>query len=104
MAFALGVSKTTLNSWAANNPDFMDAVNEAVELAQGWWEYNGKKAVFGEVPGFNATAFIFNMKNRFPDDWRDRTQQEISGPNGGAIPITAVERIIVRPQDTDSDG
>ncbi|KAK6020560.1 hypothetical protein OSTOST_13784, partial [Ostertagia ostertagi] len=93
MAFALGVSKTTLNSWAANNPEFLTAVNEAVELAQGWWEHNGKKAVFGEVPGFNATAFIFTMKNRFPDDWREKTQQEISGPNGGAIPIAAVERI-----------
>ncbi|MFC0282414.1 hypothetical protein ACFFJB_14740 [Camelimonas abortus] len=104
MAHALGVSRNTLDNWAEANPEFLSAVKEAVSLAQGWWESEGRKATFGLVPGFNATAFIFNMKNRFPDDWREKTQQEISGPNGGAIPITAVERVVVRPKDTDSNG
>ncbi len=33
----------------------------------------------------NTGAWVFNMINRFPDDWRQR--QEIAGPKGGAIPV-----------------
>ncbi len=33
----------------------------------------------------NTGAWVFNMINRFPENWRQR--QEIAGPGGGAIPI-----------------
>lgn len=79
MAFALGVARNTLDNWAAAHPEFLSAVKEAVSLAQGWWEAEGRKAVFGAKPGFNATAYIFTMKNRFPDDWKDKRETELSG-------------------------
>jgi hypothetical protein len=79
IAHALGVSRNTLDNWAASHPEFLSAVKEAVSLAQGWWESEGRKATFGASPGFNATAFIFTMKNRFPDDWKDKRETEISG-------------------------
>lgn len=79
MAFALGVARNTLDNWAATHPEFLSAVKEAVSLAQGWWEAEGRKAVFGAKPGFNATAYIFTMKNRFPDDWKDKRETELSG-------------------------
>ena len=78
MAHACGVARMTLDNWAKEHPEFLDAVTEAVELSQGWWESEGRKATFGKVPGFNATAFIFNMKNRFPADWRDKKEMDVS--------------------------
>lgn len=42
----------------------------------------------------DTTAAIFWLKNRKPVEWRDKVQQEISGPDGGAI-VTKVERVIV---------
>lgn len=88
MAHAIGVSRTTLDAWTSANPEFLDAVKEAVSLAQGWWESEGRKAVFGQTPGFNATAFIFTMKNRFPDDWRDK--QEVA--HSGGLTLTTKEQ------------
>ena len=85
MAHAMGCSRTTMDLWAATNPAFLDAVKEALDLAQGWWESEGRKAVFGKIPGFNATAYIFQMKNRFPTDWKDRQAVEHSGVDGTPI-------------------
>lgn len=78
MAHALGASRQTLDNWAAAHPEFLDAVKEATELSQGWWESQGRKATFGAMPGFNATSYIFNMKNRFPGDWKDKTEQDVT--------------------------
>jgi hypothetical protein len=74
----------------------MRAVNEAVALAQAWWESRGRKAVFGGYEGFNATAFIFTMKNRFPADWRDKQDIEHSGPNGSAL-VVHIKKFDVEP-------
>jgi hypothetical protein len=38
------------------------------------------------TPGFNATSYIFNMKNRFPSDWRDRQDVDVTS-NGGPLTI-----------------
>ena len=45
-----------------------------MQISQGWWEMKGRQATVGEVEGFNATSFIFNMKNRFKEDWRDKQE------------------------------
>ena len=34
-------------------------------------------------PGFNATAYIFLMKNRWPKIYRDRQDHQITGANDG---------------------
>lgn len=39
----------------------------------------------------DVTAAIFWLKNRRSQDWRDVKAQEHSGPNGGAIPLKAIE-------------
>ena len=85
MAHALGCSRTTMDVWAAQHQEFLNAIKEALDLAQGWWEREGRKAVFGAKPGFNATAYIFNMKNRFPADWKDRQAVEHTGRDGESI-------------------
>lgn len=78
MALALECARSTFDLWEKSHPEFSEAVKDAVAAAQGWWESQGRKATFGASPGFNATSFIFNMKNRFPAEWRDKVEQEVT--------------------------
>ena len=39
-----------------------------LDLAVAWWEDLGQLNI--TRPGFNATAYIFQMVNRFRDDYR----------------------------------
>ncbi len=79
MALELGVHRDTFHEWEKKYPEFSDAVKRAVDFAQGWWERQGRLGAAGEVENMNATIYIFNMKNRFKDDWRDKHEVESSG-------------------------
>lgn len=41
----------------------------------------------------DTTAAIFWLKNRRSQEWRDVKAQEISGPDGGPVPITRIELV-----------
>lgn len=79
MADALDVSRDTVNEWRKEHPEFSAAVKRGLEKAQAWWEEQGRLATFGATEGFNATSYIFQMKNRFRDEWNDTTKTELSG-------------------------
>lgn len=81
IAAALGCSRQTLDNWAAQHPEFLDAVSQAKDLAQAWWEDQGQSGLTAEK--FNATAFVFQMKNRFREEYHDR--HEFTGAGGGPI-------------------
>lgn len=84
MAVALGISRDTFHRWIREYPEFSDSVKKAELLSQIWWEKKGREKTF-DSNGFNATSFIFQMKNRFPCDWRDVRQNEHTGKDGGPI-------------------
>ena len=81
----LDISQDTFCRWQKENPEFSEAVKEAVRHSQAWWEKKGRQATFGGVEGFNATSYIFNMKNRFRDEWSDTVKSEVAGKDGEAI-------------------
>ncbi len=89
----------TVERYMADFPEDFPAkkVEKALRLQKFEWERLGLKGVRGEIDGFNATAWIFNMKNRFRAEWNDTVKSEHSGPDGGAI-VQRVERIIVDPK------
>lgn len=78
MADSLGIDRSTLNDWREQHPEFSRAVKAGLDRAQAWWERKGREATF-DAQGFSATSYIFQMKNRFKDDWRDKVEQEHSG-------------------------
>ena len=46
----------------------------------------------------DTTACIFWLKNRRPEEWRDKVEQTLTGPNGGAIQVVGrIERAIIKP-------
>lgn len=98
MALDLDVAYSTFDLWKNEIPEFSEAVKAAQRASQGWWEKNGRIATFGGHDGFNATSYIFQMKNRFKEDWRDKVEQEHSGH----IRTERVERVIVDPSHPDS--
>lgn len=85
MALDLDIAMSTFDVWQNDIPEFMEAVKRAVSYSQGYWEKQGRLATFGGVQGFNPTSFIFNMKNRFKEDWRDVVKNEMTGKDGNPI-------------------
>lgn len=111
IADALGVSTRTLNRWASRHPEFSDALKKGRAAANARVErslyhravgYSHEavklQLVGGEVvrtpfiqhhPPVVAAA-IFWLKNRDPENWRDRQQHELSGPDGAPLPALQV--------------
>ena len=69
------VNQDTLINWSKNHPEFMEAKRLGYSKCLKFWEKIGIAGVLGKVPNFNATTYIFNMKNRFR--WTDRTDLRI---------------------------
>lgn len=65
-----------------------EKVSEAMRHQKLVWERLGMNGAMGEVDGFNATAWIFNMKNRFPAEWRDKQVNEHVGKDDSELKIT----------------
>lgn len=80
IAAELGVVKQTLYNWEDEHPDFVEVMKEARDVSQAWWEKQGRKGIWSR--DFNAPAYSLQIRNRFPDDWRDRKDHELSGPGG----------------------
>lgn len=76
VAAKLGIARDTLYQWAKEHKEFSDTIKRGLDLSQVWWEDLGKELVL-QGQG-NATAWIFNMKNRFRDDWADLTKTDIT--------------------------
>lgn len=97
-AAVLGVHRQRVYEWMERHPDFADTVKLAQVKRQLFLERRLLSADSGPV----VTSTIFALKNAGPEDWREKVTQEHSGPGGGAIPVSMIELIGVRPSDSDS--
>jgi len=86
MALELDIDYTTFLAWQEKHEEFSKAVKRAEQNSKGWWERLGRQATIGEVEGFNPTSFIFNMKNRFKEDWKDRHDVNHESEKGTMTP------------------
>ena len=92
MADAIGVDRATVKNWMEEHEEFFRAVKSGLDKAQAWWERKGREATFGAIDGYNATSYIFQMKNRFKEDWAD-TKLLGSDPNN---PLPTSHEVIFR--------
>lgn len=58
----------------------------------------GRVSTFGGTEGFNATSYIFQMKNRFRAEWNDTIKSDHTSSDGSMTP-QVVERIIIQAKD-----
>jgi len=94
IASCIGVSRSTLYSRMGSEKNVLDAIKDG--RAKGVATISN--ALFQSGKGGNVTAQIFYLKNRQPEEWRDRRELEHSGPEGGPIvaqwsilPVTPID-------------
>jgi hypothetical protein len=79
MSFAavIDVNSDTLYEWAKPEvqPNFSDAKIIAFSKNRLFWERVGIDGALGRIQNFNATAYVWNTKNRFPKEWNDRREK-----------------------------
>ena len=106
------VHEATIYRWKLDHPEFCEALKSGKEAA----DERVERSLFHRAIGYkhdavkmfqaggaviteqyvehyppDTTAAIFWLKNRKPKEWRDKVQQELSGPDGGPIPSLTVE-------------
>jgi hypothetical protein len=86
--------KDTLYEWVKVHPEFSDSRKKALDKNRFWWETQAienilnKKEMTRDKDGntvlvetsINAPIWIFNMKNRFKEEWRDKQEIETTPP------------------------
>jgi hypothetical protein len=82
-AAVVDTCKQTIYTWLEKFPEFSAARANGNEKSRLYWERLGRDHILNSSivgvasKSLNATVWIFNMKNRFPDEWRDK--KEITG-------------------------
>ena len=104
--------KDTLYEWVKVHPEFSDAKKRATDKSRLFWEKVGIENIVNietmekdESGSFtavkkslNSAAWIFNMKNRFKDDWKDKHETEFIGST-----ITVIRPEPMRNDELDSE-
>lgn len=72
----LEISRQTLYDWQDRHPDFKNSIEIGLAKSQRDWENLGRNAAIGGVDKFPQAAWIFTMKNRFRDDYKDDKKDE----------------------------
>lgn len=75
------IHRQRVYEWAERHPDFADAINLGRSLRQRFLE----QRLLSSDNGPQVTSTIFALKNACPDDWREKTTLEHSGPDGGPV-------------------
>lgn len=117
LADFFGVAVSTLYLWKLEHPAFSEALKSGKAEADDRVE----RSLFSRATGYehdevdirvvegqivqtplrkfyppDTTAGIFWLKNRRPEQWRDKREHELTGADGG--PIQVITRVIVDPQ------
>jgi hypothetical protein len=119
------VDVRTVNRWKISFPEFCQALKAGKDVA----DDKVIRSLFQRATGFeheavkifmpanasepihtnyrefvvpDTTACIFWLKNRRPDEWRDKQSNELSGPNGGPIQTQEVKIEFVKTGGSDA--
>jgi len=85
-AKAIGMTPTTIYRLRKNNADFREQTDLAIEIAIDALEEEAYKRA---TEGRSDTLLMFLLRAHRPEKYRESYRHELSGPNGGAIPMKA---------------
>lgn len=86
-AAEIGVCRATLNVWADQHPEFLDALTRAKAACAAWWEKQARKVAENGGGNGQATMITFGLKNMGRDEWSDTTKVVGGNPAAGDKPI-----------------
>ena len=95
IASCLGMSRSTLYERVGSESDVSDAIKRG--RAKGVATVSN--ALFQSAKGGNITAQIFYLKNRSPDDWKDRRETELSGELSHTFPTDVTVNVVTPEKD-----
>ena len=106
IAVNLGVAKSTLYEWVDTYPDFSNAIKKARDAAQQWFEDVGNKHIVEESggPKLNTTWAMFQMKNRFRDNYGDQPQVVINKTDETKIPDEVRDKLAALEEQIRNSG
>ena len=111
LAEAFEVTEQTVNNWKIAHPDFFESLKDGkaradAEVASKLFHratgyqhpeddiknVNGQIIITPMIKHYppDTTAAIFWLKNRRPDLWRDKVEQEHTGPGGGPVAVVTM--------------
>lgn len=99
MASFFDVDKASIFRWAEDNEDFRTALARAKAHSQTWWEDKAQAHLSSR--DFNAQLWLKSVASRFRDDYTERQQTELSGPNGAPVQVQQQSTVDVRALDPD---
>jgi hypothetical protein len=78
---SVNVDEDTLRAWRTKYPDFLGAYRIGLAKYRMFYEKVGVSGLLNVKgkPTLNTENYKFQMKNRFPKDWRDRHEVENTG-------------------------
>ena len=108
IAAVLSISRTTLDTWKKKNVKLLDTIKAAKDEADG----DVKRSLFERACGYthpeekifqhdgeviraqtlkhyppDPTSMIFWLKNRDPENWRDKRDMELTGKDGAPLTV-----------------
>lgn len=90
---ALGISVDLWYRWMEEEPYFSKTIKNARDLCHEFWDRAAREAALGINKDANATMMIFNLKNRFPEYWKDRRETDHTSSDGSMSSPTRIELI-----------
>lgn len=100
IAYCLGIGESTLYEKQKKDPEFM----EALKRGQAKGLETVTNALFESAKDGNVTAQIFYLKNRDPEAWKDRRQNEHSGLDGKPIEFNLPVQYVESPEAVEEAG
>lgn len=69
---------STTYEWVEKHDSFKEAKKKAEAKCRVFWESMGTKLASGNLKDGNSAVWIYNMKCRFPKQWRPKKELDIS--------------------------
>lgn len=70
------VDRSTIYYWEENYKEFYHAKKKGMEKCRLFWEKMGIGLSAGKLKNGQAGVWVYNMKCRFPKQWRDKENEE----------------------------
>ena len=96
IAHNMGISTTTLYEWKKKYSEIADTLKKTKEVV----DRQVENALFKKAIEGDTTAMIFWLKNRRPNDWRDKRETALSG----AVQTVPDKLLFVSAEDNDDEN